>query len=119
MSTPWHELGNRLLLALPQSDLKRLRPELNQIRTDRERVLLDIDQPLDRVFFPDTGVVSLVADYEDGRLIEMGAIGREGCTAVQAILGAKTSTVRFLVQMSPRKRQTKSKPNFSGENSHI
>jgi CRP-like cAMP-binding protein len=60
---------------------------------------MDADSSLDHVFFPDSGVVSVVAVYADGSVIEMATIGREGCTAVQAILGAKSSSVRFLVQI--------------------
>jgi len=60
---------------------------------------MDADSPLDHVFFPESGVVSVVAVYADGAVIEMATIGREGCTAVQAVLGAKTSSVRLLVQI--------------------
>jgi CRP-like cAMP-binding protein len=94
-SIPVHRLGmsaqsdwprNRLLLALPPADFRRLMPELEQIRCEREQVLTDADSPLDRVFFPDSGVVSVVAVYADGSIIEAATIGREGCTSVQAIL---------------------------------
>ena len=91
--------GNRLLLHLPATNLKRLMPELEQIRCQRGQVLMDADSPLDHVFFPDSGVVSVVAVYADGSIIEMATIGREGCTAIQAIFGAKTSSVRLLVQI--------------------
>ena len=60
---------------------------------------MDADSSLDHVFFPDSGVVSVVAVYADGSIIEMATIGREGCTGVQAIFGAKTSSVRLLVQI--------------------
>jgi CRP-like cAMP-binding protein len=90
---------NRLLLALPSSNLKQLMPELEQIRCRREQVLMDADSSLDHIFFPDIGVVSVVAVYADGSVIEMATIGREGCTAVQAVLGAKISSVRLLVQI--------------------
>jgi len=40
-----------------------------------------------------------VALYEDGSIIEMATIGREGCTGFQAIFGDKESSVRFLVQL--------------------
>ena len=91
--------GNRLLLALPSRDLKRLMPELEHIRCGREQVLMDADSSLDHVFFPDSGVVSVVAVYADGSVIEMATIGREGCTGMQAFFGAKTSSVRLLVQI--------------------
>lgn len=96
-------------------------PELEQIPCEREQVLLDVDSSLDHIFFPDSGVVSVVAVYADGSIIEMATVGREGCTGFQAILGAKESSVRFLVQIpgSATKmsrtaftRATKSMPAF-------
>jgi hypothetical protein len=74
-------------------------PELEPIRCEREQVLMDADSSLDHVFFPDSGVVSAVAVYADGSIIEMATIGREGCTAVQAVFGAEISSVRLLVQI--------------------
>jgi CRP-like cAMP-binding protein len=90
---------NRLLLALPSADLQQLMPELEDIPCEREQVLMDADSPLDHVFFPDSGVVSAVAVYADGSIIEMATIGREGCTGVQAVFGAESSSVRLLVQI--------------------
>jgi signal-transduction protein with cAMP-binding, CBS, and nucleotidyltransferase domain len=92
MSAPSNWPRNRLLLALPSSNLKQLMPELEHIACHRGQVLMDADSSLDHVFFPDSGVVSVVAVYEDGSIIEMATIGREGCTAVQAIFGAKSSS---------------------------
>ena len=76
---------NRLLRALPSSNLKRLMPELEHIHCQRGQVLMDADSALDHVFFPDSGVTSVVAVYADGSIIEMATIGREGCTGVQAL----------------------------------
>jgi len=90
---------NRLLLALPSSNLKQLMPELEHIRCQREQILMDADSSIGHVFFPDSGVVSVVAVYADGSIIEMATIGREGCTAIQAVFGAKISSVRLLVQI--------------------
>jgi CRP-like cAMP-binding protein len=87
------------LLALPSRNLKRLMPELEQISCHRAQVLMDADSALDHVFFPDSGVVSVVAVYADGSIIEMATIGREGCSGVQAILGARRSSVQLLVQI--------------------
>jgi CRP-like cAMP-binding protein len=74
-------------------------PELEQIRCQRGQVLMDADSALNYVFFPDIGVVSVVSVYADGSIIEMATIGREGCSAVQAVFGAKSSSVRLLVQI--------------------
>jgi len=114
---------NRLLLALPSGNLKRLMPELEQVRCQSEQVLMEADSSLDHIYFPDSGVVSIVAVYADGNIIEMATIGREGCTGFQAVFGAKKSSVRLFVQIPgsaakmPRAaftRAMKSMPSFRG-----
>jgi CRP-like cAMP-binding protein len=60
---------------------------------------MDADGSLDHIYFPDSGVISLIAVYADGSTIEMTTVGREGCTGVQAVFGAKSSTARLLVQI--------------------
>jgi CRP-like cAMP-binding protein len=92
---------NRLLLALPSRNLKRLTPEFEHIRCEREQVLMDADSSLDYVFFPERGVVSVVAVYADGSVIELATIGREGCTGTSLPL-----TQEFLSQMLGVRRTT-------------
>ena len=99
MSIPSNWPRNRLLLALPSGILKRLMPALEPTPCQVGQILLDADSSLDDVFFPDSGVVSVVAVYENGNVIEMATIGREGCTGFQAILRDRESSVRFLVQI--------------------
>jgi CRP-like cAMP-binding protein len=99
MSPPTDWPRNRLLLALPSRNLRQLLPHLEHVRCRREEVLADADSSLDHVFFPDSGVVSVMAVYSDGGTIEMATIGREGCTGVQAVFGAKASSARFFVQI--------------------
>ena len=94
------QLRNRLLLALPARDLKRLMPQLEHVCYQPRQILLDADSSLDQIFFPNSGVVSAAALYSDGSITEMATIGREGCTGVQAVFGAKASSCRFFVQVS-------------------
>jgi CRP-like cAMP-binding protein len=90
---------NRLLLALPSRTFKRLVPDLEYIRCQRAEVLMNADGSLGHLFFPDSGVVSVLAVYANGTVIEMATIGREGCTGVQAAFGATRSSVQLLVQI--------------------
>jgi hypothetical protein len=71
---------NRLLLALPARNLALL-PTLNRFAFNA-RILMDADSSLDHVFFPDSGVVSVVAVY--AVCIEMATIegGRGGVQAI-------------------------------------
>jgi CRP-like cAMP-binding protein len=118
-----HPLNNRLLLSLAPHDLKQLAPNLEFIRCEPEQMLLDVDALLDHLFFPNSGVISAVAVYADGHVIEMATIGREGCAPVQAFFGAGRSSARLLVQIpgSAAKmsrvvfdRAMKSMPSFRG-----
>ena len=72
--------------------------QLEQIPCQHGQILLDADSSLDDVFFPDSGVVSVVAVYADGSIIEMATVGREGCTGFQAFFGEKESSVRLLCE---------------------
>src|SRR5215510_1361285 len=88
-----------LRLAMPARDLKRLMPELEHVRCERGQTLIQADSPLDHIFFPDSGVISVLAVYSNGQAIEMATIGREGCTGVQAVFGAKSSSARYFAQI--------------------
>src|SRR4029450_7828801 len=99
MAAPSDWPRHRLLLAMPSNDLTRLLPELERIRYYREEVLVDADSSLDNIFFPDSGVVSVAAVSPNGSVIEMGTIGREGCAGVQAVFGAKRSSMRLFVRI--------------------
>ena len=85
--------------ALPARNLKQLLPDLKFVQCQSEQVLIDADSSLEHIFFPDSGVVSVVAVYPDGSIIEMATIGREGGTGFQAVFGAKSSSARLLVQV--------------------
>jgi len=74
-------------------------PQLEHVCCQREQILLDADSSIDHIFFPNSGVVSAAAQYSDGSIVEMATIGREGCTGVKAVFGAKTSSCRFFVQV--------------------
>jgi CRP-like cAMP-binding protein len=90
---------NRLLIALPPRNLKAIMPELEHIECRRQQVLIEADGCLHDVFFPDSGVISVVAVYPNGSIIEMATIGREGSSGFQAAFGARTSSARLLVQV--------------------
>ena len=113
MSDASYRPRNRLLLALPPRNLKRLLPVLEPISCPRELVLMDAESSLDYIFFPEAGVISVLAVYADGNMIEMATIGREGCTGTQAILGAKISSARLLVQI-PGSAMKLSRAAFTG-----
>jgi CRP-like cAMP-binding protein len=94
-----HRPRNRLVSSLQPEHLRQLRPALDTVDCVRDQVLIDADGALDQVYFPESAVVSLSTVFGDGTSVDMASIGREGCTGVQAVLGAKVSSVRLLTQI--------------------
>jgi CRP-like cAMP-binding protein len=79
------EPKNRLLSALPDWDLLSLQPHLEAVPLARGSVLFEIDEPLRRLYFLETGVAALLTPL-DNRAIGVAAVGREGAVDVQNLL---------------------------------
>ena len=84
---------NRLLAALPPDDLARLWPRLEAVELPLRKVLHAPGQPIEAVYFPETGYASMLAYLEDGDAAEVGLIGREGMLGLPLFFGAETSTL--------------------------
>jgi CRP-like cAMP-binding protein len=95
------EPRNRLLAGLPAKDLLSLQPHLAAVPLTGGSVLSDVDDPLDRVYFVDAGVVSLATAYENRVTVGVAAVGREGAVGVAALLlGGDTALGRSRVLVS-------------------
>ena len=101
--------SNRLLLSLPPRNLKQLVPKLEFMHCERDQILLDVDASIDHTFFPNSGVISIVAVYADGNVIEMATIGREGCTGVQAFLVPRTRQPGFWYKFRVAQRRCRAR----------
>ncbi len=88
---------NRLLSLLSKDDFALLEPKLERLPMPLRLVLIEAHQPIPYVFFPESGIISTVADTEEGR-IEIGITGREGVVGVSAVLGADSTPHTSLVQ---------------------
>jgi CRP-like cAMP-binding protein len=69
---------NRLLRRLGSDDLSRLEPNLKQIPLPRGMVVHAQGASIEHVYFPLSGMVSILAVMRTGEQIETAIIGREG-----------------------------------------
>jgi len=69
---------NRMLASLPASELAPLMRHLQVVALQPGAVLHHQDHPLDYVYFPHDGLVSLLATTPDGATIEAASVGRSG-----------------------------------------
>lgn len=96
-----HTSGNQLLDSLDQDERERLLKgsELEEMAV--RRLLIQPGKPIDRVFFPVSGLVSLVTPMLDGGAFEMVTVGREGVVGVPAALNHDgVSHVRAIARVS-------------------
>jgi CRP-like cAMP-binding protein len=90
---------NRFLATLPPHDFALLAPHLRALTLERGRMLHDVGEKIEHVYFPHTGMVSLVAVMQSGATVETATIGRAGVIGASAGLGARSTTTRALVQL--------------------
>jgi CRP-like cAMP-binding protein len=84
---PTQSQRNRLLGLLAPEDFDRLRPHLQPITLDYKLPLYEAHQPIRFVYFPVSGVASLVNTMTDGSAAEVGTIGNEGMVGLPIVLG--------------------------------
>lgn len=81
------ETTNHVLQALPEECRAGVLASCERIDMAKGLVLHRDGERTTRVFFPETAVISTLAIYRDGSVIEMANVGREACTGVNLVLG--------------------------------
>ncbi len=93
------ETDNRLLAALPPDELDRLRPALETVPLAFKQELYRPGQPIGQVWFPYSGVMSLINEVPEGRAVEFATVGNEGFVGVAPLLGVESMPTRCLSQI--------------------
>jgi CRP-like cAMP-binding protein len=90
--------ANCLLAALPADDYARIAPTLRNTPLKLKRFLHKPGEPIDYVYFPGGGFVSVVTVLKDGSMVEVATIGREGMLGISAGSEANRSPAATMVQ---------------------
>lgn len=91
---------NRLLSALTPKDYELLQPYLEAATLDKDMVLEDCDEPVEHVYFLNSGIGSIMAFTHSGDRIEAGLFGRDGMSGTALVLGADQSPLKCVVQVA-------------------
>ena len=92
-------IPNRILSALPQDVYTRILPDLKAVPIKFRVSLHEPGDKMPYVYFPNTGVVSMLTVLSDGSAVEIATIGNEGMTDVSVFLGLEESDSRLLIQV--------------------
>jgi CRP-like cAMP-binding protein len=81
---PAPAVANDLLASLPAEALERLSPSLQLVSLDLKDVLHRPGDSIEYVYFPGGGFVSELTVLENGDMVEVATIGREGMVGIFA-----------------------------------
>ena len=90
---------NRLLAALPPADYQRILPSLRVTPMKFKQVLQKHGEKVTTIYFPWGGVCSIVNVMQDGRMVEVATVGREGMVGITAFLGGDVPPGETFVQV--------------------
>lgn len=93
-------IRNRILLALPDNEFQILRPLLSLQELPRYASLHEPGAPLELVYFPNSGLVSMVIVTREGKMVEVGVVGNEGVVGAPAFVGLSRIPQRAVVQIA-------------------
>jgi CRP-like cAMP-binding protein len=90
-------IGNRLLATLLPADIDLLAPGLEMVALDQDEVLSRAGDPIEHLFFPHSGAISLMIDA-NGQSVATAIVGREGTIGSLSVLGPSPSAITAIVR---------------------
>src|SRR5580704_1131413 len=80
---------NRLLAALSPPDHSLLAPHLKDLTFELGSLLQEAGEPVEHIYFPQQGMVSLLTVMSDGQRIETATVGNEGVIGAMSGFSAR------------------------------
>ncbi len=90
--------ANRLLAALPKKDLNDLLQKMERVPLIYEEHVYEAGSFINHVYFPESGIISLLSRVDEHSTIEVGIVGNEGMAGLPIFLGVKQSANVAVVQ---------------------
>ncbi len=109
-SSNGQKTGNRLLDALSPRTLAALQPHFETVPLETNQVLQQPGAKADYVFFPTSGVISIIVMTSDGAAVETAMAGKEGMFSISVILGDDHPSQTAIVQLAGNAIQIRSNP---------
>jgi CRP-like cAMP-binding protein len=90
---------NFILASLPATSFAELKPLIRPVSLRRGDVLAETGTPVEYVYFPYSGIISLVVEMSEGDMIETAMTGRDGVWGAIAALDGELSVNKVIVQL--------------------
>lgn len=103
--TAQSKIDNTLLAALSADDAALLEPDLESVDLPLRRQLERRGQAVEKVYFIDSGLGSMVINASPNHMVEVGIIGNEGMTGLAVLLGVGFPTYETFIQTAGKGRR--------------
>src|SRR6185437_13036102 len=93
-----NQIHNEILLGL-SADCSELLSKLEYVRLKVHSVLFETGDSLKSVYFGNSGMISILSVFPDGKSVEVGLVGKEGFVGLPLLVGFQTSSTRAVSQI--------------------
>ena len=99
MEVPQLGVSNRILDSLPAAEVALLRPQLKTFAMVQGTLLQEQGDQVNYIYFPLSGMISLLAVMKQGQSVEIATVGREGAVGAMSGFGPRHAFTRGIVQV--------------------
>jgi CRP-like cAMP-binding protein len=93
-------MSNQILLTLPGDERANIVDYSTRVTLAQNFVIYRPGQPIEHVYFLDSGFVSLLATGRDGRAVEIALVGPEGLVGSSVVLGPPEANGGAVVRLT-------------------
>ncbi len=93
---------NCLIHAMPAEDRALIEPHLKMCELEQQHLLEAANEPVETVYFPVSGIGSMIALGGQGRRIEIGLFGREGMSGTAVVMDTDKAPHEIVMQVGGR-----------------
>jgi CRP-like cAMP-binding protein len=94
-----NHINNTILLGLPPNEREIVFENLEFVRLSTHQVLHETGDTLKSGYFCDTGMISILSVFSDGKSVEVALVGKEGFLGLPLIAGFRTAGTRATAQI--------------------
>jgi CRP-like cAMP-binding protein len=94
-----NHIHNEILLGLSDGECKTLFSKLELVRLKVHYLLHETGDALKSVYFCNSGMISILSVFPDGKSVEVGLVGKEGFVGLPLLVGFQTAPTRAIAQI--------------------
>jgi len=90
---------NEILLRLPAKESDLIFSKLEFVRLKTHQLLHEPGDTIRSAYFCNSGLISILSVFPDGKSVEVGLVGKEGFIGIPLVVGFRTAATRAIVQI--------------------